>query len=95
MIFAEFNHASDYSDFYPELSGFIRANFENVESGLQGDAWIHIQDGGEQVQLDTFNSMQFQIKSKSSCVLVYAVIKIIAEKYELKELDKPIWDEDE
>jgi hypothetical protein len=95
MIFAEFNQASDYSDFYPELAAFVRANFENVEAGLQGDAWIHIQDGNEQVQLDTFSSMQFQIKSKGSCELMYAVIKIIAAKYELNVLDNPIFDEDE
>jgi hypothetical protein len=95
MIFAEFNQASDYADFYPELVSFARANFENVESGLQGDAWIHIQKGTEQVQLDTFSSMQFQVKSKDECDLVYAVIKVIAARYELKVLDKPIWEEDE
>jgi hypothetical protein len=95
MIFAEFNQSSDYSDFYPELAAFVKAKFECVESGLQGDAWIHIQKENEEVRLDTFSSMQFQVKSKGECELVYAVIKVIAAKYELKVLDKPIWEEDE
>lgn len=95
MIFAEFNQTSDYSDFYPELAVFVRANFGNVDSGLQGDAWIHIQEGNDEVQLDTFSSMQFQVKSKGSCELVDTVIKIIGARYELTVLDNPIWDEDE
>jgi len=62
MIYGEIEAQENYCDFYEGLLEFIKAHFNNVESGLQGDAYICISAGSEKVSLDTFTSMNFEIK---------------------------------
>ena len=61
--YAVIEHSLDYYDFYDELLDYVQRHFDQVESGVQGDAWIWITKGSDKVSLDTFYSMQFEINS--------------------------------
>jgi hypothetical protein len=89
MIFAELDYDGDYSAFHEELAAFVNAHFSNVESGLQGDSWIWILDGGEKVAIDTFTSMKHQVKSSASGAHVQKVIDALKFRYKLRILDVP------
>lgn len=83
MIFAELRYPDRYEDFHDELLAFFRTRFADIESGLQGDSWIWITDGGEKVALDTFSSMKHQVKSPKPGPHVEKVIDALKEKYEI------------
>jgi hypothetical protein len=89
MIFAEIEYQKHYSDFHPELLAFVGKHFSQVQSGLQGDSWIWIWDGGEKVAIDTFTSMKHQIKSPKAGVHVRKVIEILLRQFEVKVYEKP------
>ena len=90
MIFAEIKTDESYYDIYPKLLKLVQQTFSNVESGVQGDAWIWIYEGEEKVALDTFTSMRFQIKSDNiNGLLVQKVISKLNEHYELYIYDEP------
>jgi len=90
MIFAEFIKEQDYYLFYYELVDFMKEKYENVESGLQGDAWIEITKGQEKVTIDTFTSMRFQIKYRLvGGLLLEDVISKLKNEYQIHVFDKP------
>lgn len=90
MIFAEIASDVSYYDIYPKLLQLVQQAFSNVESGVQGDAWIWIYEGEEKVALDTFTSMRFQIKSDNiNGLLVQKVISKLDVHYELYIYDDP------
>lgn len=89
MIFAEMKYPEHYEDFHNELLAFVRTRFADVESGLQGDSWIWIMDGGEKVALDTFSSMKHQVKSSKPGPHVEKVIDALKEKYEITIYGEP------
>ncbi len=90
MIFAELQYDKDYSEFHSELLSFIKANFANVESGLQGDSWIWIAKENKKVAIDTFSSMKHQVKSEQSDnLLVNEVISCLTKKYKLVVYQEP------
>jgi hypothetical protein len=88
-IFAELKYPDRYEDFHDELVAFVRTRFANVESGIQGDSWIWIMDGGEMVALDTFSSMKHQVKSPKPGPHVEQVIDALREEFELTIFDEP------
>lgn len=89
MIFGEIEYPGCYEDFHDELLAFVLERFAEVESGLQGDSWIWITDGGEKVALDTFSSMKHQVKSPKPGRHVENIINAIKEKYKIKVYDEP------
>ena len=90
MIFGEIVTEKNYCDFYPELLYFVQHHYENVESGIQGDAYIWIKDKNEKVALDTFTSMRFQIKSSQrGGTLLEGVINLLESSFSLYIYDEP------
>ena len=89
MIFADFQYAENYSDIHSELVSFVSARFSEVKSGLQGDSWIWVFDGGEKVAIDTFSSMTHQVKSKKAGAHVQQVLDALQTKYQLKVYQEP------
>ena len=90
MIYGEIENNDSYYDFYHELLAYIRYFFQDVESGLQGDAYIWIKEKDEKVALDTFTSMRFEIKTDiKNGKLVHKVIEALQKKYPVKVYDKP------
>lgn len=59
VIFAELNR-----DNFDEILQTLRKNFENIQSGRQGDDWIWIPLGDDKIEIDSFYSMQLEVKGK-------------------------------
>jgi hypothetical protein len=90
ISFAIIEHTQDYYEFYDVLLPYIKSHFVCVESGIQGDAWIWIEEKGQKVAIDTFHAMQFEIKSDSKHALLMAVIDIVQKRYPVRIYDSPI-----
>ncbi len=89
MIFADVDYPSGYEDFHGELVSFLNAHFAHVESGLQGDSYCLVLDGGEKVSIDTFSSMKHQVKSAIAGPHVQKVISTLQLRYKLKVYKRP------
>lgn len=90
MIYGEIKSDQSYYDLFPDLLKLVQQHYSNIESGVQGDAWIWIFEGEEKVALDTSTSMRFQIKSDSiNGLLVQEVISTLDEHYTLYIYDEP------
>ena len=90
IAFAIIEHKQNYYDFYDELLGYIKENFSQIESGIQGDAWIWVKNNQQIVAIDTFYSMQFEINSDNENELLLSVIEIIKKRYPVRIYDAPI-----
>jgi hypothetical protein len=93
LIFAEIKYTGEYPDEHLAIVDLIESNFADTQSGLQGDSWIWIMDGGERVKIDTFSSMRHQVKSRKDGPHVQKVINVLRAKYEVVALDEPerVW----
>jgi len=89
MVFAEMRYEKHYSDFHAELLAFVDHQFSRVQSGLQGDSWIWILDGEDNVAIDTFTSMKHQIKSPKAGPHVQRVIEALRHQFELNVYEEP------
>ncbi len=82
MIFAEIKYNEHYADFHEPLLKHVKSKFKQVDSGHQCDSWIWIYEGDHKVMIDTFSSMNHQVKSeKKENPLVQKVIDVLKEKY--------------
>ena len=96
MIFGEIVTNKNYYDFYPEILCLMNKHYSNVESCVQGDAYIWITQDDERVALYTFTSMLFQIKSNATGgSLVEDVIKTIKIDYPVYLYKDPLLEGDE
>ena len=90
MIVAEFEYEKHYSEVHDELVEFLKQEFLSIEHGLQGDSWIWITENNDKVAIDTFSSMNHQIKtSNNKSTLAIKIIDRISTKYKLRIYDIP------
>ena len=90
MIFAELEYEPHYSELHAELVELLEANFTESQHGPQGDSWIWIFDGDEKVAIDTFSSMEHQVKSDSKeGRLARQVLAVLGEHYQVNEYAEP------
>lgn len=87
--FATIEHSQSYYEFFNELLPHIRSAFDDVQSGVQGDAWIWIFRDGQKVAVDTFYSMQFEINADEDCALLRDVISHIERKFPVRLYSEP------
>jgi len=59
VIFAELNR-----DNFDEILQSLMGQFKDIQSGRQGDDWIWIQLGGDKIEIDSFYSMELEVKGK-------------------------------
>lgn len=59
VIFAELNR-----DHFDEILQSLMGQFKNVQSGRQGDDWIWLQLGEDRIEIDSFYSMELEVKGK-------------------------------
>ena len=59
VIFAELNR-----DKFDEIVQTLTKHFENIEYGRQGDDWIWIHFAEDKIEIDSFFSMELEIKGK-------------------------------
>ncbi len=89
MIFADLHYRGSYYDEHDRLLAFIESRFDSVQGGVQSESWISIGEGRTKVSLDTFDAMTHQVKSRTAGAHVDLVLKVLAEKYQLKTNSKP------
>jgi hypothetical protein len=59
VIFAELRR-----DKFDEIVQTLTSRFENIQYGSQGDDWIWIHLGNDKIEIDSFFSMQLEVKGK-------------------------------
>jgi hypothetical protein len=59
VIFAELHR-----DHFDEILRSLMVQFKNIQSGRQGDDWIWIHLGDDKIKIDSFYSMQLEVKGK-------------------------------
>lgn len=90
MIFAELQVPQPCSDIHAELHTCLAEVFPRVEHGLQGDSWLWVWEGDERVAVDTFTSMQHQVKAPKATPLLRRVLEVLARRYRLQRFDPPL-----
>jgi hypothetical protein len=59
VIFAELDR-----DTFDEILQTLSSHFENIQYGSQGDDWIWIHLGDDKIEIDSFFSMNLEVKGK-------------------------------
>jgi len=59
VIFAKLNR-----DHFDEILQTLSEHFKNIRSGRQGDDWIWIHLGEDRIEIDSFYSMELEVKGK-------------------------------
>ncbi len=59
FIFAELNRER-----FDEILQTLMEHFKDIQSGRQGDDWIWIHAGDDKLEIDSFFSMQLEVKGK-------------------------------
>ena len=59
VIFAELSR-----DHFDEILQSLMGQFKNIQSGRQGDDWIWIHLGEDRIEIDSFYSMELEVKGK-------------------------------
>ena len=91
MIYAELDYEEHYSEIHTALVELIQREFDDTQSGLQGDSWIWIFAGDEKVEVDTFTSMKHQIKSsQTNSALAEKVIRYLTQHYKVLVFAEPV-----
>ena len=86
MIYADFLEEPDFH----ELVALLREKYRDVRYGQQGDSWIWVDNRGMKVEIDTFTSMHFQVKSPSEKrFLVVKVLELLQNRYKLNVYAEP------
>jgi len=88
VIFAELNR-----DHFDEITQTLLDQFENIEYGRQGDDWILIHLGNDKIEIDSFYSMELEVKGKYKYLTVAKqIIPNMDSKWLLQVFDPPIID---
>lgn len=74
VIFAELNR-----DKFDSILKSLQKHFSDIQFGRQGDDWIWIHFSGEKIEIDSFYSMNLELKGKRK---QYAIAKEILSKIE-------------
>ena len=90
LTFAVIDHPESYYDAYDVLLAHFRGHFSDMQSGVQGDAWIWIFEDSQKVAVDSFYSMQMEIHADADSPLVQKVIDLIGERYPVRLYESPI-----
>jgi hypothetical protein len=85
VLFAELDRQN-----FDKILQNLKTYFQNIEYGRQGDDWIWIHFPDEKIEIDSFYSMNLEVKGKRK---QYAVAKDILSKikkdYVLEIFDPP------
>lgn len=85
VIFAELDR-----DKFDEILHTLMKHFERIESGRQGDDWIWIHLAGDKIEIDSFFSMQLEVKGKHEHIsMVRQIIQELKDDWILQIFDPP------
>jgi len=85
VIFAEL-----YRDNFDDILQTLRRHFEYVEFGRQGDDWIWIQVGDNRIEIDSFYSMEMEVKGKYELLpVINGIIQQMEVSWVVRIFDPP------
>jgi len=85
VIFAELHR-----DRFAEILQTLKEQFENIQSGRQGDDWIWIHLDEDKLEIDSFYSMELEVKGKYKYLTVAKqIIQNLNDIWILKIFDPP------
>jgi len=85
VIFAELRR-----DHFYEILQTLMGQFEHIESGRQGDDWIWIHVGNDKIEIDSFYSMELEVKGKyQHLTVVTQILQQMDNKWIIQIFDPP------
>ncbi len=85
VIFAELKR-----DSFALIVEALKITFNDFDHGSQGDDWIWIEKEGKKVEIDSFNSLELEIKGpRVTYGIVKEILHLLSEEWILKIFDKP------
>ena len=88
VIFAELNRER-----FDEILQTLTGHFNDIQYGRQGDDWIWIHLGDDKIEIDSFFSMQLEIKGKyRHYKIAKQVLQNIEKNWILQVFDPPMLD---
>lgn len=85
VIFAELHR-----DKFDLILQTLMSHFENIEHGRQGDDWIWIPVGDDKIEIDSFYSMNLEVKGKCEHILfVRQILQKLRDDWILRVFDPP------
>lgn len=85
VIFAELDR-----DKFDEILQTLMKHFEHIESGRQGDDWIWIHLADDKIEIDSFYSMNLEVKGKPGHLpVVSQILAQLQTDLILKVFDPP------
>ena len=89
MVFAKIHYSKPYEEMHDGMLSFLESRFDRVQGGLQCDSWIWIHFGHDKVAVDTFTSMNHEVKSATHGKHVGEVMRALQEKYQVEVYPEP------
>jgi hypothetical protein len=88
VIFAELNR-----DHFDEMLRTLADHFDDIQSGRQGDDWIWVHLGEDKIEIDSFYSMELEVKGKYKHLAVARqIIQSMDGNWILQVFDPPRMD---
>ena len=85
VIFAELNR-----DRFDEIVQTLMSHFENIQFGSQGDDWIWIHLADDKIEIDSFFSMNLEVKGRYTYLpVIERILQMLKEDWILKVFDPP------
>ncbi|MCA9207076.1 MAG: hypothetical protein KDA55_01915 [Planctomycetales bacterium] len=90
MIYASLNYRGEYSSHHRLIYRILKANFDNVREGLQGDSWIEVSANNQRVSVDSFTSLKHEVKGRDTDEeLVNEVIEVLRRRLNVTIINPP------
>lgn len=85
VIFAELER-----DKFEEILARLMQHYPDIQSGRQGDDWIWVHFDDDKVEIDSFTSMQLEVKAKRRhTAVVQKLVNFMEPRWVLQVFDPP------
>ncbi len=85
VIFAELER-----DNFEEILARLMQYYPGIQSGRQGDDWIWVRFGDDKVEIDSFTSMQLEVKAKrQQSAVARKLVSLMEPRWVLQVFDPP------
>ena len=85
VIFAELNR-----DKFDEILHTLKEHFDHIEYGRQGDDWIWIHVGDDKIEIDSFYSMELEVKGKyKQHTIATQILDVMQDDWIIQVFDPP------
>lgn len=75
---------------FDEILQTLKEHFKNMDHGRQGDDWIWIQFADDKIEIDSFYSMNLEIKGKrKQCMVAMQILHKMENDWIIEIFDPP------